>query len=225
MNKFIYNRIKDNLRILIACEESQVVCSTFRKLGFHAYSNDINKCYGGKPRWHIIGDAAKVVQGHDAFETESGDVVIIENQWDMIIAHPPCTMITHSSAVALSKGIHTIEDVRQGAEFFMKMLNAPCDYIAVENPAPMKIANLPKYNQIIQPYNFGERFSKRVCLWLKNLPPILPTRGYSTDHREWLKHCSSTHRRRSKTFEGVAEAMAINWGDWLVKEKMKTLIG
>lgn len=216
-----YENVKKSLRILIACEESQTVCSAFRELGFECYSNDINPCYGGHPEWHIIGDAEQVIMGNKVYSLENGEHLELDGRWDMIIAHPPCTMITHSSAVVLSQGKHTMDDVREGARFFMAMLNAPCEHIAVENPAPMRITGLPKYNQIIQPYQLGDPYSKRVCLWLRGLPPLMPTTGYCTEWKSWLGHCASTHRRRSKTFPSVARTMAENWGDYLVKEKMR----
>lgn len=196
--------------ILVACEQSQVVCLAFRQLGYAAYSCDLQPCYGGHPEWHIIFDAAQVING-GVFPLESG-ALLIADHWDLLIAHPPCTMLTHSSAVAFAKGLHTIEDVKEGATFFMKMLNAPVPRVAVENPAPMAITGLPRYNQILQPYEFGHKYSKRVCLWLKNLPQLLPMRGYNPNHVQWLKHCASNSRRRSKTFEGIAEAMAAQWG-------------
>lgn len=202
-------------KVLVACEQSQVVCTAFRRLGFEAYSNDIMPCYGGHPEWHILGDAQLVVQGRNVFGLESGGTVEVPGLWSLIIAHPPCTMLTHASALALSQGRHTMEDVRKGAQFFMAMLMAPSLHVAVENPAPLRIANLPRYNQILQPYEFGHKFSKRVCLWLRNLPPLLPMRGYCVEHEQWLKHCASSSRRRSKTFEGIAEAMAYQWGDLL----------
>lgn len=202
-------------KVLIACEQSQVVCAAFRRLGFEAYSNDIMPCYGGHPEWHILGDAQLVVQGRNVFDLESGGAVEMPGLWSLIIAHPPCTMLTHSSAVALSQGKHTLEDIQKGAQFFMAMLMAPAQHVAVENPAPMKIAGLPRYNQVVQPYEFGHKFSKRVCLWLRNLPPLLPMRGYYVEHEQWLKHCASNSRRRSKTFDGIAEAMAHQWGGLL----------
>lgn len=209
MNKDIF--------ILIACEQSQTVCMAFRRLGFSAFSNDIQKCYGGHPEWHILGDALIAIQAAQLVTLETGNKLRTPH-WDLIIAHPPCTMLTHSSAVALSQGKHTMEDVNLGAQFFMAMLKAPCPRVAVENPAPMKIANLPRYNQIINPYEFGHPYSKRVCLWLKNLPPILPT-CYNPRHEPWLLHCAGNSRRRSKTFEGIAQAMAEQWGAQIVKEK------
>lgn len=198
--------------VLVACEQSQVVCLAFRALGIEAYSCDILPCYGGHPEWHIMCDARRVVKGIGCFPLECGDNLIVTGRWSMVIAHPPCTMLTHSSAVALSKGLHTLDNVREGADFFMEMLSAPSPFVAVENPAPMKIAGLPGYNQIIQPYDFGHPYSKRVCLWLRGVPPLLPTRGYYVEHRQWLKHCAGNSRRRSRTFEGIAEAMACQWG-------------
>lgn len=200
------------MNVLVACERSQVVCAAFRALGHAAYSNDILPCLGSHPEWHIIEDARTVIKGARSFTTESGGKVDIVSEWDLIIAHPPCTMLTHASAVVLSKGMHTMDDIEEARCFFMEMLNAPAQHVAVENPAPLKIASLPKYSQIIQPYQFGHPYSKRVCLWLRNLPPLLPTRGYYTEHQQWLKHCSSAQHRRARTFDGIAEAMAIQWG-------------
>lgn len=198
-------------KILIACEQSQVVCLAFRKKGLNAFSNDILPCYGNHPEWHIIGDAQFVVKGNNTFKLQDGNNIKVVGHWDLIIAHPPCTMLSHVSAVALSKGLHTKKDIERAASFFLSMLNAPCKHIAVENPAPLKIAKLPKYNQIIQPYNFGHPFSKRVCLWLKNLPPLLPTLGYYNKYKSW-HDCSNSPSRRARTFEGIAEAMANQWG-------------
>ena len=205
-------------QVLIACEQSQVVCLAFRRLGIEAYSNDLNPCYGGHPEWHIIGDARTVILGRAAYLLENGAWVNVHGRWAMIIAHPPCTMLTHSSAVALSQGKHAMEDVLRASIFFLSMLSAPAQFVAVENPAPMRIARLPPYDQIIQPYYFGHPYSKRVCLWLRNLPPLLPQSGYYVEHKQWLKHCASNSRRRSKTFEGIAEAMASQWGSLLYEE-------
>ena len=205
-------------KVLVACEQSQVVCKAFRENGLNAYSNDLNPCYGGCPEWHIIGDARRVIQGDGRFLLETGDNLLVFGRWDLIIAHPPCTMLTHSSAVALAQGKHTLEDVKEGTVFFLQMLNAPANMVCVENPAPMKIAQLPPYSQIVNPFNFGHPYSKRACLWLRNLPPLQPTRGYYTEHRQWVKHCAGNSRRRAKTFEGIAEAMAIQWGALLKPE-------
>lgn len=201
--------------ILVACERSQEIATAFRRLGFSAYSCDIEKTYGGHPEYHIIGDAAQVVQGRGVWVTEGGFPVCIEQNWDMIIAHPPCTMLTHSSAVALSKGMHSYVDVLEAARFFLLMLSAPARYICVENPAPMSIAQLPPYSQIINPFDFGHPYSKRWCLWLRGLPPLLPTHGRYIEHKQWLKHCAGNSRRRSHTFSGIAAAMAEQWGGLL----------
>lgn len=198
------------MKVLIACEQSQTIANAYRARKIEAYSCDILPCYGGHPEYHIIADARHVIKGHGTWSTETGAEVKTTGAWDIIIAHPPCTMLTHVSAVALAQGKHTIQDVEEAAKFFLEMLNAPCDRVAVENPAPMKIAKLPPYNQIIQPWQFGEQYSKRVCLWLRGLPPLLPT-CYVPIHRQWHKHCSSTSKRRSKTFQGIADAIAQQW--------------
>lgn len=205
------------MKILIACECSQEVCKAFREKGFEAYSNDMIPCYGGHPEWHIIGDAEVVIRGNNIFLTESGAPVLVPGFWTMIIAHPPCTMLSHVSAVALSQGKHSYIDVLEGALFFMKMLSAPAKYVAVENPAPLKIAQIPPYDCIVNPYDFGHKYSKRVCLWLRNLPPLLPTHARIINHEQWHEHCASNSRRRSKTFEGIAWAMAEQWGGILKK--------
>ena len=135
--------------VLIACERSQEVAMAFRCLGYSAYSCDIEKSYGGHPEYHIIGDAAQLVQGHGVWLTEGGIPICVPQNWDMIIAHPPCTMLTHSSAVALANGKHSYVDVLEGARFFLLMLSAPARYVCVENPAPLGIAQLPPYSQPI----------------------------------------------------------------------------
>lgn len=208
------------MKVLVACERSQVVCSAFRAVGVEAYSNDILPCLGSHPDWHIMGDARRVVQGTGFFPTQFGTTVVVKGSWDMIIAHPPCTMLTHSSAVALSKGLHSMADIEEARSFFLDMLNAPAERVAVENPAPMKICRLPKYDQVIQPYQFGHPYSKRVCLWLRNMPPLLPMRGYYVEHEQWLNHCSSAQHRRARTFDGIAEAMAEQWGGLLTSSDM-----
>lgn len=203
--------------VLVACEQSQVVCKAFRALGYTAYSNDKLPCYGGHPEWHIIGDARRVVQGQGVFHLENGQDLMVPDHWGLLIAHPPCTMLTHSSAVALSKGLHSMWDVMEAANFFLTMLAAPVPMICVENPAPLGLAQLPPYSQIVNPHQFGHPFSKRACLWLRNLPPLIPMTGYFTSYSQWLKHCSSRPARRAKTFEGIAEAMAAQWGSLMGK--------
>lgn len=201
--------------VLVACEESQAVCSAFRERGFAAFSCDIQRCSGKHPEWHILDDASRVVLGNGSFRLESGMVLTMCTAWDLIIAHPPCTMLTKSSAVAYAKGLHTDAMIRDARAFFLAMLNAPCQHIAVENPIPMQRAQLPPYTQIIQPWFFGHEYTKATCLWLKNLPPLLPTYAKPVETKQYLRHCSHSPKRRSKTFPGIAEAMAVQWSDCL----------
>ena len=153
---------RKEMKVLVACEESQRVCIEFRKLGHEAYSCDIQDCSGGHPEWHIKDDTLKYLEG-----------------WDLIIAHPPCTYLTNCGAPSLFKGGKMNEErYKKGLEakkFFLKLLNAPCEKICVENPTPLRIFELPPHSQVIQPYFFGDPFQKRTLLWLKNLPLLIPT--------------------------------------------------
>ena len=153
------------MRVLIACEESQEVCKAFRSLGHEAYSCDLQDCSGGHPEWHIKADALEM----------------IKMTWDLIIAHPPCTYLSTAGALHLLNADHSIKDeerYRRGLEakeFFMKIYNADCPRIAIENPAPIALFDLPKHHQIIEPYMFGDAWKKRTFLWLKNLPILFGT--------------------------------------------------
>lgn len=226
------------MKVLVACEESQRVCMAFRKKGHEAYSCDIVPCSGGHPEWHIVCDALKIINGSnkirpsDRFiETEDGSHYNFPKQWDLIIAHPPCTYLSNAGARWLYAGGElNIERFRKGLDgktFFMAMLNADCPRIAVENPIPSSIYDLPQYTQIIQPYQFGEPWSKKTCLWLKGLEPLQPTNivtdykpycssgSYSGTHDPKYKGASrkgGSAKSRSKTFEGIARAMAEQWG-------------
>ena len=217
-------------KVLIACEESQTVCKAFRKRGFEAYSCDIIEPSGGHPEWHIQEDALLLINGDVQFVTLDGMLHKVD-KWDMIIAHPPCTYLANAGARHLWKG-HELNQERyqQGLDakaFFMKFLNADCEHIAVENPIPSKVFELPKYTQTIQPYQFGHPFTKKTCLWLKGLPTLQPTDEVepiatwcpsgSHSHKHGDKHrgmfTKDRARNRSKTFEGIAEAMSEQWGD------------
>ena len=200
-------------RVLIACEESQTVCKAFRAEGFDAYSCDIQDCSGGHPEWHLKGDVLQ----H------------INQGWDLIIAHPPCTYLSKAGARWLHAGgnINQARLVKGMAAkaFFEAMLNATCKHIAVENPTPLKIYGLPEATQSIQPYQFGHPFSKRTLLWLKNLPCLMPT-DIITSYKPYLPSntggkkrgqsysigISKNAKESSKTFAGVADAMAKQWG-------------
>ena len=226
------------MNVLVACEESQRVCISFRENGHNAFSCDLQPCSGGHPEWHIVGDALKIVNGSknmrpsDRFiETEDGSHYSFPEQWDLIIAHPPCTYLSNAGARWLYAGgkLNT-ERYRkglEGKEFFMAMLNADSPRIAVENPIPSSIYGLPEYSQIIQPYYFGEPWSKKTCLWLKGLDILQPT-DIVMDHKPYCSSgsYSGTHdpkykgasrkggsaKSRSKTFWGIARAMAEQWG-------------
>jgi hypothetical protein len=207
------------LRVLVACEESQEVCKAFRELGFEAYSCDILPCSGGHPEWHLQQDV----------------IPLLKEKWDMIIAFPPCTYLSNAGAARLypKKGQLNQERYEKGLkakEFFMNFYEADCQKIAIENPIPTRIYGLPKYNQIIQPYEYGHPYSKKTCLWLKGLPKLQPTEivteniiswvsGGSKDHKGNPRKQSGTKFRdsktRSKTFPGIAKAMAEQWGTFI----------
>lgn len=218
------------MRVLVACEESQEVCKAFRARGHAAYSCDIQECSGGHPEWHIRGDALAYINGHCLFQTQDNKWHYVPLTWDIIIAHPPCTYLTNASSVRMRvKGQIQPERYKKAMkakDFFMTFYNANCDKIAIENPTPMKLVGLPPYTQAIQPYEYGHPYSKRTCLWLKGLPRLVPTN--ILDHHEpyvngGSKDAHGNYRRfqgrkerdpktRSKTFPGIAKAMAEQWG-------------
>ncbi len=195
------------MKILVACEESQTVCKAFRELGHEAYSCDILPCSGGHPEWHIQGDAIK--------EAYSG-------KYDMMIAHPPCTHLAVSGARHFKE---KIADGRQqeAIDFFMKLINAPIEKIVVENPVCIMSSKYKKPSQIIQPWQFGDEAQKTTCLWIKNLPLLTPTKivgkGEFTTFSSGKKMATwfnvggkERSTLRSKTFPGIAKAMADQWG-------------
>lgn len=215
------------MKVLVACEESQRVCSAFRELGHEAYSCDIQEPSGGHPEWHILGDVLKVLEGGDV-ATMDGKLHSI-GKWDLIIAHPPCTYLTGAGACNIPKHPERIALGFEAADFFLKFLNANCSKIVVENPPPMKRFNLPKYTQLVRPYMFGESNNKPVCLWLKGVEKLKPTKVVEKDKDivRWVhkatgqkKSCSKWYntntfihnKHRSVTFKGVAKAMAEQWG-------------
>lgn len=216
--------------VLVACEESQRVCSAFRRLGHIAYSCDIIDCSGGHPEWHIKGNALDYINGSCTFETSDGKEHTLKGRWDLLIAHPPCTYLSNAGAVRMRVKGKIVEEWYKKAmaakDFFMHFLCADCKRIAVENPTPMKIVGLPPYTQAIQPYEYGHPYSKRTCLWLKGLPNLKPTKiiekhvsfvnGGCKDaygnYRRFQGRKERDPKLRSKTFEGIAEAMAAQWG-------------
>lgn len=167
------------MQILVACEESQAVTIALRKLGHEAYSCDPIPCSGGHPEWHIQQDVLPLLNGYCFFKTCDGSAHYVLGRWDMLIAFPPCTYLTNASAVRMRvKGEIVAERYAKAMEakaFFMSFLSADCAKIAVENPTPLKIVELPPYTQAIQPWQFGHPYTKRTCLWLKELPLLVPT--------------------------------------------------
>lgn len=217
------------MKILVACEESQAVCKAFRDRGHEAYSCDIIECSGGHPEWHIKQDVLPLINGRCEFRTVDGKDHIIEGKWDLIIAHPPCTYLTGAGACNIPKHPERIEKGFEASAFFLKILNAECNKIVVENPPPMKRFGLPPYNQLVRPYMFGECNNKPICLWLKGVEELKPTNivekdkdivrwvhkatGQKKSCSKWYNTNTSQHNKhRSKTFEGVAKAMAEQWG-------------
>jgi hypothetical protein len=203
----------DQLLVLVACEESQAVTKEFRKLGHYAFSCDILPPSGGHPEWHIRDD----VLGH-----------IDKGCWDLIIAFPPCTHLAVSGAAWFEE---KRKDGRQqkAIDFFMQFANADCEHIAIENPISIMSTQWRKPDQYIQPYEFGHMEQKKTCLWLKNLPPLKPTNNVYDEmmklpknERERIHYLPPSPDRsklRSKTFQGVAKAMAEQWSKYINAER------
>lgn len=184
------------MKILVACEESQAVTIEMRKLGHEAYSCDIEPCSGGHPEWHLRCDAME----------------LLKMQWDMILAFPPCTDLAVSGARYFAQ---KRADGRQqrSVDFFMAFANADCPRIAIENPVGIMSTHYRKPDQIIQPWMFGHGETKATCLWLKGLPRLEPTNIVEgREHRVWRMPPSLERAKlRSKTYTGVAKAMASQW--------------
>lgn len=220
---------KNKINILIGCEESQTVCMAFRKEGFQAFSCDIQPCSGGYPEYHFLGDCLEVIKNKGG-QLENGQEYFIIGNWHLIIAHPPCTFLSCAGARYLYKGsVLNEERYKKGLEarnFFMEIYNLRVKHLAIENPVQFKIFNLPKYSQEIQPYYFGDFFSKKTRLWLKNLPPLLPTTICQKYEKtmiagNWFNIGKGQQRQknRSKTFPGIANAMAEQWGNFILNCK------
>ncbi len=194
------------MKILCACEESQAVCIQLRKLGHEAYSCDLQDSSGGHPEWHLKQDV----------------IPLLSDSWDIIIAFPPCTYLTFAGNRHYASG-DGFKKRLAASDFFMKFVNAPCEHIAIENPVGYMNTCYRKPDQIIHPYYFGDPFMKRTCLWLKNLPCLEPTEILERPEpkyiqsngkkRYWVETVSLPDRQkiRSKTFPGIAAAMAYQW--------------
>ena len=179
------------MKILIGCEESQTECIAFRARGHEAYSCDIQECSGNHPEWHIHDDVLNV----------------INDNWDLAIFHPPCTYLSNVSSHI--KSDYRFQKMLEAKEFFMQLYNCNIPKFAIENPVPKGAAQLPKYQQIIEPYFFGHPCTKKTCLWLHNLPLLYATNIVKPKY-SFVYSCRSSVDR-SKSFPGVAEAMADQW--------------
>ena len=214
------------MNVLIACEESQEVCKAFREKGHRAFSCDIQECSGGHPEWHIQGDVLPLLNGRCEFILQNGQTDRQTDVWDLIIAHPPCTHL------AVSGARHFAAKQKDGRQqkaivFFMQMALANCEKIAVENPVCIMSSAWRKPDQIIQPYYFGDPHKKTTCLWLKGLPelqyteivkPTLVSYKCKNGKVVTFDECmvkgieGDRSKHRSKTFHGIAQAMADQWG-------------
>jgi hypothetical protein len=231
------------LNILVACEESQAVTKQFRLLGHNAYSCDLLPCSGNHPEWHFNMDVFKVIKNNGGI-LQNGNKVKINGNWDLMVAHPPCTYLAVSGArwfynpndshlpmnerTPHPKYPNRKKDQEDAIEFFIKLMNVPIKHIAIENPIGVISSVYEKPSQIVHPYIFGDEASKTTCLWLKNLCKLEPTEIVGKGERiqfasgksqpKWysdafVKAKTPEERRtlRSKTFKGMAEAMAIQW--------------
>ena len=196
------------MRVLVACEESQSVTIELRKLGHEAYSCDILPPSGGHPEWHIQGDV----------------VPLLKEKWDMIIAFPPCTHLAVSGARHFAQ---KRKDGRQqqGIDFFMEFTETDCEKVVIENPVGIMSTKWRKPDQIIQPYEYGDPFTKKTCLWIKGVPNLKPTEILTKPEDGWENQSFTPDgryggfngkfngsKKRSKTFPGIAKAMAEQWG-------------
>ena len=201
--------------VLIACEESQTVCKAFRKLGFNAYSCDILPCSGGHPEWHLHCDVLGVIRDKRG-TLETGDEFVLDGEWDLMIAHPPCTYLSVSGArwyyhpedkdlPIEQRRPHPnfptrAQDRKEAIEFFLALANADIPRIAIENPVGIMSKLFHKPNQIVQPYWFGDEATKTTCLWLKNLPQLTPTKIVGKGERVVLSSGKSLPKWYSDSF-------------------------
>lgn len=224
------------MKVLVACEESQRVCAAFRERGHEAYSCDVQECSGGHPEWHIKGDALEAIRGGTI--TTCDGVHHDIGKWDLLIAHPPCTYLSNVATRSFSLRVTPPEKVvarweqrAKAAVFFMRFVAANADRIAIENPVGFMNTAYRKPDQTIHPYMFADSVddaenyvTKATCLWLVNLPPLkgngLPKPDNSKifgvlpngKARTWEDTYSRSASLRSKTFPGIAQAMAEQWG-------------
>lgn len=234
------------MKVLVACEESQRVTIEFRKLGHQAYSCDLLDCSGNHPEWHIKKDVTLLLNGNCIFNTVDGVEHEISGKWDMIIAFPPCTFLTVTGNRWFNyekygnKAIQRMLDRSDAIEFFMRIATADCDKIAIENPVGIMSTHWRKPDQIIHPYQFGDAYEKRTCLWLKGLQKLIPTKIVDIPDRvqfksgktmaKWYMEAGNLSKEqralvRSKTFPGIAKAMAEQWGNCNKKVRKNSIYG
>ena len=224
------------MRVLVACEESQVVCKAFREKGHEAYSCDSIECSGGHPEWHIKQDVLPLLNGNCEFKTGDGQAHSINGKWDLIIAHPPCTYFSNATMVNLGRKDkpHIFNDEwkrkflikRENAFNFVKQIyDSNCEKICIENVVGYLSTHFKKPSQYIEPYYFGDAWKKKTCLWLKGLPELTATNVVEPNGK-WVRHHLKTQndlkgyknkgvysaKERSRTFKGIGEAMAEQWG-------------
>lgn len=213
----------NGLKVLCACEESQAVCIEFRKLGFEAYSCDLLPCSGGHPEWHLQQDVTELLAQH----------------WDLIIAFPPCTFLTVTGNRWFNverygeKALKRIQDREEAKTFFMLFGNSKCNHVVIENPVGIMSSEWRKPDQIINPFEFGDPFEKKTCLWIKGLPKLTHTQIVKPAERTffssgksmpswyaeaWKLPKEERSTVRSKTFPGIAKAMAEQWGAYLLDQ-------
>lgn len=206
------------LRVLVACEESQAVAMAFRELGHEAFSCDLLPCSGGHPEYHIQGDAL--------IEAYSG-------KYDMMICHPPCDYIAVSGMHWTTRGLRDPKLTEDALDFVKKLMDAPIEFIALENPVSIISTRIRKPDQIVQPYQFGQNASKKTCLWLKNLPLLTSTEyieprivdgkprwdNQTDSGQNKLGPSDDRKQKRSATYPGIAKAIATQWSEYVIKQK------
>lgn len=209
------------MKVLVACEESQEVCKAFRARGHEAYSCDIQECSGGHPEWHIQRDVRDILNPKDQRNNTLDAVLFVTmddrfhevEKWDLIIAHPPCTDLAVSGARHFARK-RADGSQQRSIDFFMQFTDIDCDKVAIENPVCIMSSLYRKPDQIIQPWQFGHGEVKATCLWLKNLPKLIPTDIVDgREQRVWkMPPGPDRAKLRSRTYPGIARAMAEQWG-------------
>lgn len=204
------------MNVLVACEESQVVCLAFRRKGHNAFSCDLQEPSGGHPEYHVYGDVTPLLNGRCTFQTMDGKTHSIPGTWDLIVAHPPCTYLANSGACRMFPKSGQIDRLRyekalRAQKFFMQIYNADCPRICIENPKPLSVVGLPPKSDSVNWTEFGGKYSKLTYFWLKGLPPLFATALVCGDISSWVMSTRSP-KERSKTFPGIAAAMAEQWG-------------